>query len=44
MPEIISGTPAEMTYLHPIVREAWMVVWAITSAMLAALPELIGPR
>ncbi|MCY3505367.1 MAG: hypothetical protein OXH41_04310 [Chloroflexi bacterium] len=42
MPDIISGTPAEMTYLHPIVREAWMVVWAITSAMLVAILGWMG--
>ena len=42
MPDIISGTPAEMTYLHPIVREAWMVVWGITSAMLVAILGWMG--
>ncbi|MXW24713.1 MAG: hypothetical protein F4Z77_00185, partial [Dehalococcoidia bacterium] len=42
MPDIISGTPAEMTYLHPIVREAWMVAWAITSAMLVAILGWMG--
>ena len=42
MPDIISGTPPEMTYLHPIVREAWMVAWAITSAMLVAILGWMG--
>ena len=42
MPDIISGTPADMTYLHPIVREAWIVVWAITSAMLVAILGWMG--
>ncbi len=42
MHDIISGTPADLTYLHPIVREAWMVVWAVTSAALVLILGWMG--
>ena len=42
MHDIITGTPADLTYLHPIVREAWMVVWAITSAALVLILGWMG--
>ena len=42
MHDIITGTPADLTYLHPIVREAWMVVWAVTSAALVLILGWMG--
>ena len=32
MADIITGTPPDLTYGHWLVQQAWMVVWAITSA------------
>ena len=37
MPDIFTGTPPELTYLHPLVLEAWTVVWAIASAALVLI-------
>ena len=42
MGDILTGTPPELTYLHPFVREAWMVVWAITSGALAVILGWMG--
>ena len=42
MGDILTGTPPELTYLHPFVRDAWMVVWAITSGALAVILGWMG--
>ena len=42
MSDIITGTPAELTYLHPFVRDAWMVVWAIASGALIVILGWMG--
>ena len=30
MSDILTGTPPDLTYAHELVRQAWIVVWAIT--------------
>ena len=42
MSDILTGTPPELTYLHPLVRQAWMVVWAVTSGALVVILGWIG--
>ena len=42
MSDILTGTPPELTYLHPLVREAWAVVWAIVSGALVVLLGWLG--
>ncbi len=42
MNDILTGTPPELTYLHPMVREAWMVVWGITSGALIVILGWMG--
>ena len=42
MPDILTGTPPELTYLHPVVRDAWMAVWAVTSGMLVIILGWMG--
>ena len=42
MSDILTGTPPELTYLHPLVREAWMVVWAIASGALIVILGWMG--
>ena len=42
MGDILTGTPPELTYLHPFVRDAWLVVWAITSGALAVILGWMG--
>ena len=37
MTDILTGTPPELTYLHPLVREAWTVVWAVASGVLVLI-------
>ena len=37
MSDILTGTPADLTYAHDLVRQAWMVVWAITSGCSVGL-------
>ena len=37
MTDILTGTPPDLTYLHPFIQQAWMVVWAITSGALAVI-------
>ena len=37
MSDIITGTPASLTYDHPIVQQAWTVSWIIASASLATI-------
>ena len=42
MADIITGTPPDLTYGHWLVKQAWMVVWAITSAALVVILGWIG--
>ncbi len=42
MSDILTGTPPDLTYLHPIVKQAWIVVWAITSGALAVILGWMG--
>ena len=42
MSDIITGTPAELTYGHWLVQEAWLAVWIVTSAALALIIAWIG--
>ena len=42
MGDILTGTPPDLTYGHPIVREAWTVVWGITSGALIAILGWMG--
>ena len=42
MADIITGTPPDLTYAHHLVRQAWMVVWAITSAALVVILGWMG--
>ena len=42
MSDILTGTPPELTYLHPLVREAWSVVWAIASGALVVILGWMG--
>lgn len=42
MSDIITGTPADLTYGHLLVQEAWLVVWVVTSAALALIIGWIG--
>ena len=42
MSDILTGTPPDLTYLHPFVRDAWLVVWAITSGALAVILGWMG--
>ena len=42
MGDIITGTPAHLTYDHALVRQAWIIVWAITSGALVVIIGWIG--
>ncbi len=42
MPDILTGTPPELTYGHEMVRQAWTVVWAIASGALAVILGWMG--
>ena len=42
MSDIITGTPADLTYGHWLVQEAWLAVWIVTSAALAFIIGWIG--
>ena len=42
MGDVLTGTPPELTYLHPLVREAWAVVWAIVSGALVVIIGWLG--
>jgi len=42
MSDIITGTPADLTYGHLLVQEAWLAVWVVTSAALALIIGWIG--
>ena len=42
MADILTGTPEHLTYGHDIVRQAWIVVWAITSGALVVILGWMG--
>ena len=42
MGDIITGTPASLTYDHELVRQVWTIVWAITSGALVVIVGWIG--
>ena len=42
MGDILTGTPDHLTYGHELVRDAWMVVWAITSGALVVILGWMG--
>ena len=42
MGDVITGTPAHLTYDHELVRQAWIIVWAITSGALVVIIGWIG--
>ncbi len=42
MSDVLTGTPPELTYMHPLVREAWAVVWGIASAALLVVLGWMG--
>ena len=42
MSDILTGTPADLTYAHHLVQHAWMVVWAITSGALVVILGWMG--
>ena len=42
MSDILTGTPPDLTYAHDIVRQAWMVVWAVTSGALIVILGWMG--
>ena len=42
MSDILTGTPANLTYANDLVRQAWMVVWAITSGALVVILGWMG--
>ena len=42
MADILTGTPEHLTYGHWLVQQAWMVVWAITSAALVVILGWMG--
>ncbi len=42
MSDILTGTPADLTYANDLVRQAWMVVWAITSGALVVILAWMG--
>ena len=42
MGDIITGTPANLTYDHELVRQAWIIVWAIASGALVVVLGWMG--
>ncbi len=42
MGDIITGTPAHLTYDHELVRQAWIAVWAIASGALVVILGWLG--
>ncbi len=42
MSDILTGTPPDLTYLHPLVRQAWMAVWAVASGALVVILGWMG--
>ncbi len=42
MSDILTGTPADLTYANELVRQAWTVVWAVTSGALVVIVGWMG--
>ena len=42
MSDILTGTPPDLTYANHLVRDAWIVVWAITSGALVVILGWMG--
>ncbi len=42
MSDILTGTPPGLTYDHEIVRQIWLLTWAIASGMLAIILGWMG--
>ena len=42
MNDILTGTPPDLTYAHPLVRDAWLVVWAVASGALVVILGWMG--
>ena len=42
MGDILTGTPPGLTYAHPFIEQAWLVVWAITSGALVVILGWMG--
>ena len=42
MTDILTGTPADLTYGHDLVQQAWLVVWAVASGALAVILAWMG--
>ena len=42
MPDVLTGTPAELTYDHEMVRQAWAAVWAVASGALVVILGWMG--
>ena len=42
MGDILTGTPPNLTYANDLVRDAWVVVWAITSGALVVILGWMG--
>ena len=42
MNDLLTGTPAELTYAHDIVVQAWTAVWAVASGALVVIIGWIG--
>ena len=42
MSDILTGTPPDLTYAHPLVRDAWLAVWAVASGALVVILGWMG--
>ena len=42
MTDILTGTSPELTYLHPLVRDAWMTMWVVVSGALIVILGWMG--
>lgn len=42
MGDILTGTPPELTFMNPLVREAWSVMWTVASGALVVILAWLG--
>ena len=42
MSDILTGTPPNLTYEHPFIKQAWTAVWAVTSGALVVILGWMG--
>ena len=42
MSDILTGTPPDLTYGHEMVKQAWTIVWAVTSGALVVILGWMG--